>query len=140
MKTKLAILIVAAIISGRAGLVESAQAEEIMPTLRCVIAQCGPAEDCVSSFTLSQGSLPVAVGSDFLFQLTDDWDITRGGYHLQRRYSGNTIMSKITLTLDIDRASKNLSLKAGNVGTGVTPRNVIATGTCEEISSVPVMF
>jgi hypothetical protein len=140
MKTKLAILIVAAIISGRADLVALAQAEEIMPTLRCVIAECSPAEDCVAPFTLSHGGLPVIVGSDFLFQLTDDWDITPGGYHLQRRYSGNTIMTKVTLTLDIDRASKNLSLKAGDVGTGVTPRSVVASGTCEEISTLPMIF
>jgi len=140
MKTKLAMLIVAAIISGRAGLIALAQAEEIMPTLRCVIAECSPAAECAAPFALGHGGLAVAVGSDFLFQLTDDWDITRDGYHLQRRYSGDTILTKVTLTLDIDRASKNLSLKAGTVGTGITPRSVVATGTCEEISTVPVIF
>ena len=114
--------------------------DEALPSLHCVIHQC-QGDHCADTVSLNGIPFSAAVGSDFLFQLTDDWKIASDRYRLvDRKYIGTSYMDKKVLNLTIDRASHALTVGVAVVGSGVEPYSVTATGQCEEIKTRPVVF
>jgi hypothetical protein len=111
------------------------------PTLRCVISHCDAAEDCRAPFRLGDQSFSVDTGSDFLFQVTGSWQVTPERFKLvDRKYIGDSYLTRTLLNIDIDRNTKALRLELNFAGTGATTHDAVATGSCEAINSLPVTF
>lgn len=111
------------------------------PVLRCTIAQCSPADQCHEPFQLGSAAFNADVGGNFLFQVSDDWAVTPGHFTLEdRRFTGASYLTRTVVNMDVNRATKALELTIALDGTGITPRQVAATGNCETVNTVAVPF
>jgi len=138
--TKLSALVISGLLIPGVALAEGLSGNDA-PTLRCVISQCDQAEDCRQPFNLGGTSFNTAAGSDFMFPISSVWDVTPGHFKLDnRKYLGDTYLSRTLVKIDIDRATKALKLVVSFGGSGVTARDVTASGSCEAVNSAAIFF
>lgn len=111
------------------------------PVLRCVVRQCQPAEDCRTPYKLGDVSFSADAGSDFLFPVSSAWTVTPERFRLEdRRYVGDSYLTRTTVNMDIDRASGAMRLVIDFEGSGATSRKAVASGSCEAVDTVPLSF
>jgi len=116
-------------------------ADADVPRVKCVMESCSPAADCKDAVNVGNFNFNVDVGHEYLFIIDDPWEIKPGAYRLDNfRHVGDSYLVRTTVDIAIDRASKAMKVHILFSGTGVKNRDITASGTCEDVRTVPAIF
>ena len=109
--------------------------------LKCKVEQCSPQANCQTPYRLGSYTLGINAGSEFIFTLTDNWDVSADEYRLDNvRYVGDSYLSRTTLNMNVNRRSNAFKLGITSLMSGSAPREVVAVGVCEVIRATPITF
>ena len=135
MMKRMAVVMLGVVVSMGAG-----AAEDEPLNLKCRIDSCQPQENCQQPYNLAGNPFRLAAGSEFIFALTGDWDVSPAAFHLDRkRYVGDSYMSRTVLDIVIARPDGGMRIGISTNNASGT-RQAQAEGRCDMIRAVPVTF